>query len=84
VDDRHPSVLNPPPQEAAVRMTDAALALGQEYPPENEELLIQQVSAMSRAAMERKPHPPPAAINIRKVMGILRANSSLKPISPMN
>jgi hypothetical protein len=72
--DRHPSVLNHPPQEAAIPMTDTtAFALGQEYPPENEALLIQQVADMSRAAMERKPHPPTRRDQHPKSHGYLEA-----------
>jgi catalase len=39
-------------------MTEGSLELGREYPPENEELLIEQVLANSKFSMEHKPHPP--------------------------
>jgi catalase len=39
-------------------MTVKSLKLGKEYPPVDEELLIQEVMKMSRSSMEEKPHPP--------------------------
>jgi catalase len=34
------------------------LELGREYPPKGEELLIEQILAISKGSMEHKPHPP--------------------------
>jgi catalase len=39
-------------------MTAESLALGKEYPPNGEELLIEQMLTISRFSMENKPHPP--------------------------
>jgi catalase len=33
-------------------------AIGREYPPEGEELLIEKILAISKLSMEHKPHPP--------------------------
>jgi catalase len=39
-------------------MTGESLELGKEYPPEGEELLIEQIMIISKVSMEGKPHPP--------------------------
>ena len=39
-------------------MTTESLELGREYPPEGEELLIEQILAISKFSMEHRPHPP--------------------------
>jgi catalase len=39
-------------------MTAEFLDLGREYPPEGEELLIEQILKISEFSMRRKPHPP--------------------------
>jgi catalase len=39
-------------------MTVDSLELGKEYKPEGEELLIEQILAISKFSMEHKPHPP--------------------------
>jgi catalase len=39
-------------------MTAEPLALGKEYPPNGEELLIEQMLTISKFSMENKPHPP--------------------------
>ncbi|MFM7711716.1 MAG: catalase, partial [Microcystis sp.] len=39
-------------------MTVDSLELGREYTPEGEELLIEQILAISKFSMEHRPHPP--------------------------
>lgn len=39
-------------------MTRELLVLGREYPPEDEELLIEKILTFSKFSMEHKPHPP--------------------------
>jgi hypothetical protein len=39
-------------------MTGESLELSREYPPEGEELQIEQILTVSKFSMERKPHPP--------------------------
>ncbi len=39
-------------------MTAESLELGREYPPEGEELLIEQIFTISKFSMEHRPHPP--------------------------
>lgn len=39
-------------------MTGESSKLGREYPPEGEELLIEQILTISKFSMEHRPHPP--------------------------
>lgn len=39
-------------------MSEKILALGEEYPPEGEELLIEQILNIIKFSMEHRPHPP--------------------------
>ncbi|GAB4175633.1 MAG: catalase family protein [Coleofasciculaceae cyanobacterium] len=39
-------------------MAEAPLELGKEYPPQEEEALIEQILTISKLSMQHKPHPP--------------------------
>jgi catalase len=39
-------------------MAEAPLELGKEYPPQEEEALIEKILAISKFSMQQRPHPP--------------------------
>jgi catalase len=45
-------------KETGLYMSEKILALGEEYPPEGEELLIETILNLSKSSMEHRPHPP--------------------------
>jgi hypothetical protein len=64
-------------------MTGKSSKLGREYPPEGEELLIEQILTISKFSMDTGPILLLREISIRKVMVTLRESLSLKEISLM-
>jgi Catalase len=65
-------------------MTSESLEIGKEYPPEGEELLIEEILKISQFSMEHKPHPPTPRDQHPKSHGYLEGEFTIEENIPDN